>query len=119
MEPPTKPSRARLTITVLASSLIAVAAVAHQGTQDGEWRYYGGDMGSTGYSPLDQIDKDNFNQLELAWTWESIDGFLSKTGPNGEWWADASTVFDALEEESPDRWRGGLNPRLSSLKATP
>ena len=114
-----KPSRARLTITVLASSLIAVAAVAQQGTQDGEWTYYGGDIASTGYSPLDQIDKDNFNQLELAWTWESIDGFLSVTGANGEWWADASTVFAALSQEYPDRWRGGLNPRLSSLKATP
>jgi quinoprotein glucose dehydrogenase len=33
----------------------------------GEWTTYGGDLASTRYSPADQINKDNFNKLEVAW----------------------------------------------------
>ncbi|MBI3490230.1 MAG: PQQ-binding-like beta-propeller repeat protein, partial [Acidobacteria bacterium] len=36
-------------------------------TKPGEWTTYGGDLASTRYSPLDQITKDNFNKLEVAW----------------------------------------------------
>ena len=32
-----------------------------------EWRTYGADLASTRYSPLDQINKDNFKDLEIAW----------------------------------------------------
>ena len=47
----------------------AVAAVtsAQQGAQGGEWRHYGGDEANTRYSALDQINADNFNDLELVW----------------------------------------------------
>ena len=48
-------------------------ASAQQGATDGQWRSYGGDKGSTKYSPLDQITRDNFSRLEIAWQWESID----------------------------------------------
>jgi quinoprotein glucose dehydrogenase len=33
----------------------------------GEWTMYGADLASTRYSPLDQIDKDNFGKLQIAW----------------------------------------------------
>jgi len=92
---------------------------AQSGARDGQWTTYGGDLGSTRYAPLDQIDRGNFNQLELAWSWDSVDGFLSKAGPHGEWWGNARDVFDALQAEDPKRWRGGRPPRMSSLKATP
>ena len=36
-------------------------------TASGEWPSYGGDAGHTRYSPLDQIDASNFEDLELAW----------------------------------------------------
>lgn len=47
----------------------AVAAVtsAQQGAQGGEWRHYGGDEANTRYSALDQINAENFNDLELVW----------------------------------------------------
>ena len=35
------------------------------GARNGEWRYYGGDAGSTKYSPLDQINLDNAADREL------------------------------------------------------
>ncbi len=31
------------------------------------WTTYGGNLASQRYSPADQITKDNFNQLEIAW----------------------------------------------------
>jgi len=40
---------------------------AQTGAAGGEWRTYGGDLGSTRYSPLDQIDGDNFEELEEVW----------------------------------------------------
>ena len=42
-------------------------AAAQAGAQKGEWRTYGGDLGNTRYSPLDQINGDNFSKLEVAW----------------------------------------------------
>ncbi|MCY4076608.1 MAG: pyrroloquinoline quinone-dependent dehydrogenase, partial [Acidobacteria bacterium] len=47
------------------------AASAQQGAPEGEWHYYGGDAGSTKYSALDQIDRDNVADLEIAWRWRT------------------------------------------------
>ena len=40
------------------------------GTADGQWHYLGGDSAHTRYSPADQIDADNFEDLEEAWVWD-------------------------------------------------
>ena len=48
-------------------SLSVGALSAQSGAEGGEWRTYGGDLGSTRYAPLDQIDGDNFEDLEVAW----------------------------------------------------
>src|SRR6516164_2600230 len=37
----------------------------------GEWTTYGGDLASTRYSPLDQINADNFRTLEVAWRFKT------------------------------------------------
>ena len=42
-------------------------AGAQTGAKNGEWRTYGGDLASTRYAPLDQINADNFNKLQIAW----------------------------------------------------
>ena len=44
---------------------------AQQKATKGEWRHYGGDLGSTKYSPLDQINKQNVGGLKVAWSWDS------------------------------------------------
>ena len=51
----------------LALLVLSTAAQA-QPAGDLEWPTYGGDLASTRYSPADQIDADNFSDLELAWT---------------------------------------------------
>jgi quinoprotein glucose dehydrogenase len=47
--------------------LATAVAGAQQGTANGEWRTYGGDLGATRYAPLDQINGANFNTLQIAW----------------------------------------------------
>src|SRR5258705_13850282 len=56
--------------------VVASAGVALRGQQPSkpkgaEWPTYGGDLASTRYSPLDQITKDNFNKLEVAWRFKT------------------------------------------------
>jgi quinoprotein glucose dehydrogenase len=40
----------------------------------GEWRYLNADPLSTRYSPLDQITRDNFKDLKIAWRWKPAIG---------------------------------------------
>src|SRR5262249_5591400 len=35
-----------------------------------DWPHYGGDAGETHYSALDQINRTNVRDLELAWEWK-------------------------------------------------
>lgn len=55
-------------------SVISSLACGQAGMRDGDWRYFGGDSGSSKYSALSQIDRDNFTTLEVKWRWQSIDG---------------------------------------------
>ncbi len=50
---------------------LPAAASAQQGAAAGQWRYYGGDAGSTRYSALGQIDRNNVADLEVVWRWKS------------------------------------------------
>jgi glucose dehydrogenase len=40
-------------------------------TKNGEWPYYTADVRGSRYSPLDQINGANFNQLEVAWRFKT------------------------------------------------
>src|SRR4026207_1615451 len=40
-------------------------------TKNGEWPYYTADVKGSRYSPLDQINASNFNQLEVAWRFKT------------------------------------------------
>jgi len=41
------------------------------GTSNGEWSSYAGDLRNFHYSPLDQINANNFNRLEVAWRFKT------------------------------------------------
>jgi quinoprotein glucose dehydrogenase len=41
------------------------------GAKNGEWRTYGGDLASTRYSALDQINASNFSKLQVAWRFKT------------------------------------------------
>jgi glucose dehydrogenase len=73
--------------SALATAVLGAVAVAplsaqglERGTPTGEWRSWGADDYGTRYTPLDQINADNFEQLQVAWTWRG-DNF-SPGGPD-------------------------------------
>jgi quinoprotein glucose dehydrogenase len=58
------------------------------GTKNGEWRTYGGDLGSTRYAPLDQINAKNFSELEVAWRFKT-----ESLGPRPEFQYEGTPLF--------------------------
>ena len=77
----------------LASTFLMVTAAAAfaqrlPGTENGEWRYLGGDAGHTRSSPLDQINAGNFENLEQQWIWKS-DNF----GPNLDYFTRSTPIY--------------------------
>ena len=61
--------RGMLTGILMGVVLLATSTQveAQDGAQDGEWHFHGGDSGFTTYSPLDQIDADNVEDLQIVW----------------------------------------------------
>lgn len=60
-------------ITKIALPIMMLCTAEFAYSQSQNWPSYGGDNGSTKYSPLDQIDKTNVNNLAIVWEWESVD----------------------------------------------
>ena len=72
-----------------AGLLIVVApASAQTGAKNGEWRTYGGDLGNTRYSALDQINASNFNKLQVAWRFST-----TNLGPRPEFNLEATPLM--------------------------
>jgi quinoprotein glucose dehydrogenase len=58
------------TVALIALSIGGASSNAQNGRRSGpaiEWPTYGGNLASHRYSPVDQITKDNFNTLHIAW----------------------------------------------------
>ena len=64
---------------IVTGALLVIAIVfglrspasAQRGAEGGEWQRYGADSGSTKYSPLEQINRDNVADLDIAWRWRT------------------------------------------------
>ena len=65
-------------------------------TRHGDWPAYGGDLGATKFSPLDELSVESVSGLRVAWTWDA---------------AEERTHFARLGD--------GENPRGDSFKGTP
>src|SRR6202166_1898828 len=67
------PKRALSSVAAVALSLIffmgqtGAQSASKPSTKKGDWPYYFADAKGTRYSPQDQINASNFNQLEVAW----------------------------------------------------
>jgi len=64
----------RTCVAVLVGAIASLTVVLHgqpAKPKGAEWPAYGGDLASTRYSPLDQITRDNFNKLEVAWRFKT------------------------------------------------
>jgi len=67
---------------------IIVPLHAQSGAKNGEWRTYGGDLGNTRYSPLNQIDASNFSKLQIAWRFNT-----ANLGPTPEFNFEATPLM--------------------------
>jgi len=111
--------RGLISCLIAATGFLNAQTANRPSTASGEWPAYGGDLGSSKYSPLDQIDKDNFSKLRIAWRAKSPDATLSMAISGGEWTADPRSIFAELNRLDPSRWRDGAPPFTSNFKATP
>jgi quinoprotein glucose dehydrogenase len=126
----------RRTLLLIVTLGLAVAIVrAQQGSPRGEWRYYGGDAASTKYSPLDQVNRGNVRNLQVAWRWKSPDNEIVKANPtsrpgsyqdtpimvNGVLYTETSlgtfvaidpTTGRTLWQYDPEIWKAGRPPNL-------
>ena len=76
---------------VVAASLIlsgATPALGQNGAKGGEWTTYGADLGNTRYSPLDQVNASNFNDLEIAWRFKT-----DSLGPRPEYQFESTPLM--------------------------
>src|SRR6266699_2817901 len=65
------PSLALLALALVWLSPRVSGQAGLPSTKNGEWPHYAADLKSTRYSPLDQINADNFNKLEVAWRFKT------------------------------------------------
>ena len=56
-----------------------VTVSSGQGTEGGQWEYLGGDAAHTRYSPANQINAENFEDLEEQWVWDGA-SFNAQSG---------------------------------------
>jgi quinoprotein glucose dehydrogenase len=78
----------RILAIIFAIGLMKTSTSGQSGTKGGEWPYYAGDAGSTKYSPLDQINKDNVKDLQIAWRWKA-----ENFGPRPDYYYEATPLM--------------------------
>ncbi|MGH7569507.1 MAG: PQQ-binding-like beta-propeller repeat protein [Gemmatimonadales bacterium] len=78
----------RHAVVILLALFPPAVLTAQRGATDGEWRYWGGDLGSTRYASLDQITRDNAGTLRVAWRWKA-----ANFGPEPETYYRATPLY--------------------------
>ena len=89
---------------IVALTWTTSAVRGQTGAKNGEWQTYGGDLGSTRYAPLDQVNAVNFSKLQVAWRFKTDTlgarpDFNLETTPlmiNGVLYATAGSRRDAV-----------------------
>ena len=76
----TRSTNLSIVSSALGMVVIMNSVLLAQGTENGEWRSYGGDIANTRYSGLDEISAENFGSLEIAWRVNT-----ANFGPNPEY----------------------------------
>ena len=68
-------------LTILALLSLTFVGTLFGQTSDTDWSVTTGDKASRRYAPLDQIDRDNLERLEVAWRWSSPDNDVTASEP--------------------------------------
>ena len=88
-----RPYRLKILTCGLSAAILLLAATLTSaqslpGTENGEWRYLGGRRSLKRSSPLDQVNRTNFEDLEVKWVWRS-DNF----GPNLDYFSRSTPIY--------------------------
>ena len=70
---------------LIALTMVFVFSInfsAQEGATDGQWQFYAGDIGSTKYAPLDQINHENVQDLRMVWQRPAVDQSILEKAPN-------------------------------------
>ena len=108
-------TRTRTLISSLVLSvgtlICASTAWSQSGTDvyAGDWPDYGGNMGAQRYSPLDQINAENVDSLEIAWRFST-----ESIGPSPEF----NATFTPLEVDGVIYTTVGATRNVAALDAT-
>jgi quinoprotein glucose dehydrogenase len=78
----------RLAVIALFVGVGTVSMRGQWAPKPGEWPTYGGDLASTRYSPLDQINASNFNKLQIAFRFRT-----DNLGPRPEFQYQATPLM--------------------------
>lgn len=81
-----------------AADTVLVEAITRNlladGTAEGMWPSYAGNLSSNKYSPLSQINKDNLDNLRVAWRWRSPDNDIA--GPQNAVFESTPLMIDGV-----------------------
>ena len=116
-------------IRLVAMSLAAVTTANAQTPDASDWGFYGGDAFGQHFSSLDQIKRDNVNELTVAWTYrtgELGDGFARNSKLTFEatpvlafgylYLETATNIVIALDPETGvQKWR--YDPKIDRKRA--
>ncbi len=111
-------------LTIALATIVLISATArHAAAEDtlsgiaGSWPFYGGDAGSSRYSPLRQIDKSNVTKLEMAWEYHTGDVSDGSGGrPKSEFEATPIVVGDTMFLSTPFNRVVALDPETGAEK---
>ena len=78
-------------IAVIACAGFGLALTERPVRKPAEWPAYGGDNANSKYSALDQIRRENVNQLRVVWRWRSIDDQVQRQNPGLRPWLFEAT----------------------------
>ena len=93
-----EPFFAKTLIVLVGMFFFISKSFAQLGSVEGEWGSYASDAGSTKYTSLSEINRENFDKLEIAWAWTSIDGELDLEGMLG---SDADDISFGRLQATP------------------
>jgi len=77
-----------LMVVFLCLTIAVSSQTVQPSTSNGEWPHYTADLKGTRYSPLDQINGSNFNNLEIAWRFKT-----DSLGPFPEYKLEATPLM--------------------------
>ena len=107
---PAAPARPGLLLMAAGLLVFSQAEGQSSGTEDGQWRYLGGDAAHTRYSPAAQIDADNFADVEEDWVWDGA-SFNAASGRSTPSYIDGTLYTVA----GPRRYVVALDPSNGEL----